>query len=362
MADVPPGDGPSSACDQEPVSVLRFDTSEIAPASREAAWRENIGALFDVSTEAGGAKTSAQPAIIAAADVNGTALGLTQAPAQRFSRCARRVATDALGLILIQYFHRGGGLINGQTRLYPGDLLIIDTEQPIDSRLSDFENLSLVIPYALKDRFVPLIERLHAKRVSGDDPLVALLGEHLVSLWRKLPEMNSVQAAAAIRGVLGLLQGWLSADGRLSEEPEPAVTHTLGEAIRCDLEHHLSEPFDVGRLTRRFRISRTQLYRLFAPWGGVASYLWERRLIRSRAMLISPWFQSQSIAAIAFEVGFSSEAHFSRAFRARFGSTPGRARCEAMEAMGQPSGRETASCSNDYPTDIRSLIEGLSTS
>lgn len=296
---------------------------------------------------------------MAASDLSGTALGLTQAQSQVFSRSQRRITEDQLGLILIQYFHSGGGLINEQAQLVPGDMLIIDTEQPIHSKLTDFSNLTLVIPHTVKDKLLPCLEKLHAKRISGDDPLVSLFGEHLVALWRKLPEMNLVQAEATIHGAMGLFHSWLSVDGSVTEALEPAANHAVGEVIRRYIERHLAEPLDVDQLTQQFRISRTQLYRVFAPWNGIASYLRERRLLRSREMLMSRLLRSHSIGAIAFETGFNSESHFNRAFRARFGLTPGQARSEAAEVS---TGGRSEDHSNDYPTDIRRLIQGLSSS
>ena len=353
----PPASQDVASHQHRPVSLIHFDSRTLDPDWRYQAWRDNIGVLFDVSPQDSTCRSKDLRATISAAELSGTALGLTQAPSQVFSRSQGRIAADQLGLFLIQYFHCGGGLINGQTQLVPGDMLIIDTEQPIHSRLTDFANLTLVIPHAVKDRISPRLERLHATRISGADPLLSLFGKHLVNLWRQLPEMTLAQAEAAIRGTLGLLQEWLPIDAKRSEELEPEVSQAVGEAICRYMEQHLDEPLDVEQLAQRFRISRTQLYRLFAPWSGVASYLRERRLLRSRDMLISPLFRSHSIGAIAFETGFNSEAHFNRAFRGRFGLTPGRARSEAP-ALNTACRLEATS--THYPTAIRHLIQGLS--
>ncbi len=349
----------STSRQRQPISLVHFDSGELDPDCRYDAWRENIGALFDVSALDNVSPHDDQRTVIAAADLNGNALGLTQAPSQVFSRSQRRIAADQLGLILIQYFHSGGGVINADTELVSGDMLIIDTEQPIHSRLTDFTNLTLVIPHAVKDSISPRLEKLHAKKISGSDPLVSLFAEHLFSLWRKLPEMSLAQADTAVHGTMGLLQEWLSIEDRVCQELEPEVSQAMGEAIRSYIEQHQAEPFDVEQLAQRFRISRTQLYRLFAPWNGVASYLRDRRLLRSRDMLLSPLFRSHSIGAIAFDTGFNSEAHFSRAFRARFGMPPGRMRTELPKPS---SGSRSEPRSTKYPTAIRHLIQGLSLS
>ena len=76
-------------------------------------------------------------------------------------------------------------------------------------------------------------------------------------------------------------------------------------------------------LCQAFRLSRTQLYRLFEPLGGVAAYIQARRLVRAHADLADPGKAPGKIYEIAYRWGLVSEAHFSRAFRRAFGLTPG---------------------------------------
>jgi AraC-like DNA-binding protein len=75
-------------------------------------------------------------------------------------------------------------------------------------------------------------------------------------------------------------------------------------------------------LIRLFHISRATLYRLFEDEGGVAAYILSRRLDRCRAILGASTGRDPSISELAFNHGFVSVAHFSRAFRRRFGIAP----------------------------------------
>jgi AraC-like DNA-binding protein len=54
----------------------------------------------------------------------------------------------------------------------------------------------------------------------------------------------------------------------------------------------------------------------------VAKYIVARRLDRAKADLGASALAGHRIADIAFRWGFSSQAHFSRLFRARFGCSP----------------------------------------
>lgn len=74
-------------------------------------------------------------------------------------------------------------------------------------------------------------------------------------------------------------------------------------------------------------ISSRHLTRLFAQEGMAPSrYLLEKRLERARQLLVSSLGHRLSIAEIAYSTGFSSQAHFARAFKCRFEMTPSESR------------------------------------
>jgi AraC family transcriptional regulator, positive regulator of tynA and feaB len=51
-------------------------------------------------------------------------------------------------------------------------------------------------------------------------------------------------------------------------------------------------------------------------------WIWAERLQRCRGELASPALRNRSVAEIAFSWGFTSQAHFSLAFRAHTGLAP----------------------------------------
>jgi AraC-like DNA-binding protein len=103
-------------------------------------------------------------------------------------------------------------------------------------------------------------------------------------------------------------------------------------AIRDHIERNLTETLSAEQLAAIFKVSRSQIFRIFAEDGGVARYTWERRLHRAMRMLSQPTYNNLSIGAIGYECGFSTDAHFSRSFKARFAMTPRNARTEAQQA------------------------------
>jgi AraC-like DNA-binding protein len=70
-------------------------------------------------------------------------------------------------------------------------------------------------------------------------------------------------------------------------------------------------------------VTSRHLNRAFAAEGTtVSQYVHDRRLDGARADLRSPHMAEHRIADIASRWAFASQAHFTRAFRARFGCTP----------------------------------------
>jgi acetamidase/formamidase/AraC-like DNA-binding protein len=99
-----------------------------------------------------------------------------------------------------------------------------------------------------------------------------------------------------------------------------ATLHRLCQSI----ERRLDDPdLTPAKIALSEGISERYLQKLFEGTGSsFTHYLRERRLQRTWADLSNPTEAHHSISEIAFRVGFNDSAHFSRAFRHRFGVSP----------------------------------------
>ena len=87
------------------------------------------------------------------------------------------------------------------------------------------------------------------------------------------------------------------------------------------------------RLCRLIGMSRSQLYRLFEPMGGVARYIQAERLREAHRALADP-DNARDIHEIAEDLGFFDASAFSRTFRREYGCKPSDVRAAALSGAG----------------------------
>jgi AraC-like DNA-binding protein len=92
-------------------------------------------------------------------------------------------------------------------------------------------------------------------------------------------------------------------------------------AARTYIDQHLADSaLSAPQVAAAVGISTRHLSRVFAEAGtSVPQYVLACRLEEARRLLERPSTSTRTVAAVAYRCGFASAAHFSNAFRARFG-------------------------------------------
>jgi AraC-like DNA-binding protein len=200
-----------------------------------------------------------------------------------------------------------------------GDLAFVDYRKPVTSHASAFASVALSLT---RDK-VPSLFRsgeMHGVVLRANQPVTRLLAHALDGLLATIEHLSVAQAEAAIAGFLLLAkQAWIDASTAAAAENTLVLDRAVA-LLAANVSHPAMTP---DKLAERVGVSRTSLYRLFAPYGGVASYRLKLRLDASLKALLDRSSKSVNISNIALQHGFTSHTSFSRAFRARFGRTPG---------------------------------------
>ena len=170
-----------------------------------------------------------------------------------------------------------------------------------------------------ESRHISLTERYQVA-----DPLLAQAGQLLASTaWESPTERLAVDH----------LTQWLllqvierhSSQLRRAPKVRGGLSAEQSRRVREFIESHLAEPISLNQLAELVHLSPWHFARLFRTSFGAPPhrYLLHRRLERARHLLRA---SDAKIMAIALECGFTDQSQFTRAFRQRYGVTPGRFR------------------------------------
>ena len=112
---------------------------------------------------------------------------------------------------------------------------------------------------------------------------------------------------------------------RLSIPTRIGARHPRLAQVVARMEANIEDPVSPARLAMDADMSPRQLERLFARYLGRSPkrYYMEIRLERARNLLLQT---EMGVMEIALACGFASAAHFSKCYRASYGSTPYRQR------------------------------------
>ncbi|MFD1807108.1 hypothetical protein ACFSHQ_00495 [Gemmobacter lanyuensis] len=146
---------------------------------------------------------------------------------------------------------------------------------------SDLETVSLVVPRQMLRLAPRALDGLHGAVLDGGSAMGRLLSDHLRSLLSVAPGMNAADSRLVCEATAGLLSAGLASAAGASAVPEILIAPNV-QAVQRFIEMNLTN-FDLSAemVMKRFGLSRSALYRLFEPLGGVAEYIRQRRLSRA---------------------------------------------------------------------------------
>ena len=229
--------------------------------------------------------------------------------------------------LVLHIQHRGSGLYTNKhhdASIKPGNLILTDANEGYQFSLSqDHELLVIEMPMQPLRSRLPQLEQ-HLDTSIGGAPATHMFQDFVLSLWRhgEMAAQCPVWKDEVTRSVYDLLAMALSHRSETTQEIVPGSSQSLLRRARAFIESNLSsEELGASLVAKHLNISVRTVQNLFALTATTpSSYIQERRLIHAADSLRTRL--EISITEIAFELGFSDSAYFSRAFRRKYGVSP----------------------------------------
>ena len=256
---------------------------------------------------------------------------------RRTSQHLRRTNDDAFVLHLLLRGNEVGvaGRKGGQAfRMGPDRIVLHDWGQTYASTADATEQISVAIPRHFIERHDLLYRRDPVISWSLSSAPGRLLSSALIGVWRGLPTLTTEEAPSVAAGFLGLLNGILGQPDSLPSD------HASYAMMKAWLRRNLGQPgLGPTDLVKQFPHSRASVYRLFAKVGGVQAFIREERLIACYWQLAHGDLNGRNVRDLACSYGYPDPGHFHRAFKRRFGMTPGevaRSHADSTQVMATP--------------------------
>jgi AraC-like DNA-binding protein len=227
----------------------------------------------------------------------------------------------------------------GQTRvIHEGDVVVLDPKEPYREMVTErATGLGLRFPRsALRERgFRCALRGIYLPDVSSPD----------------------VQAVRALIEVLGQQSGASSAEVRrrlgdqlldlldiVIDDPTVVRTGRGPAAIIFKAKQFISRnagnaDLSPSQIAAHACVSEKHLSRLFTAQGtSLMRYVQSVRLERAAQLLAATPWRRNLVVQVAFECGFTTASHFSRAFKERFGVAPSEAQALALRRSSSAAG------------------------
>jgi AraC-like DNA-binding protein len=317
-----------------PSVISQATTEHVAPAERIHYWEDyNRKALVALSctsySEQGllARQTNIELGELRLAEIAGNAHAIERSP-----QTVRSAPKDSVFATLLLkgeavFLHE-----NGCLAATAGELIVYDTRRPyLFGFSSSMRQILVDVPHNLFTQACvggglpgPM---LLGRGTAREGALVAALGSQLgrLAALRGVPH-GPADAEATVLDLLRQL-----AEERTGGRPVPDAYRSQLIVAESYIDRHLHDPrLDPAQVAAFMGISVRHLGRIFESTGRTpARHIMELRVVRAHQELTGPGARETRISDVAHRWGFSSQAHFARLFRSRFGITPSEARAEA---------------------------------
>ncbi|MCK2054410.1 helix-turn-helix domain-containing protein [Methylobacterium sp. 37f] len=310
-------------------------TSGLPPGEAFERWRTLLAPMYAVSPTTPSAPLPFGSNI--AYPIDDLVAHRTLLSTQRLQRDRRRVEAGPDHYI-VQLYRSGrfqGTVAGKPISALRGTVTLIGRRHLLDGLLDRADAIGIAVPCT----------RLHGLPLEKHDLLFdpvrnRLLAARILDIYRRLPTTRAAEAPALADEFVTFLHRLLDRSHATDVLDGRELDGGLMALARMIVQANLSRPdlspeFIAGQML----VSRSTLYRLFEPEGGVMQFVRGERLRAVRDALADP-MERRTIGRLAEVYAFSSVSLLSRSFRNRYGAPPQAWRGE-RQAVRRISGQGT---------------------
>lgn len=244
-----------------------------------------------------------------------------------------RVTSPALETIYhLQVLLKGHCLWRGHAQEHyftPGELLLINPDDPVDLTYSDdCEKFIVKLPSVLLDQAcsenhwrrpaegIRFASRHNLQQLDGFVSLLGLVCDEAEGS-QQIPQVQEHYTRIIASKLLGLL-----ANNVVREELGDSCPSF--ERIVQYIEDNLKQDIGLEQLAEVVRMSPRSLYALFERHAGTTPkhYIRNRKLEKVHACLIDPTARVRNVTEVALDYGFLHLGRFSESYKSTFGELP----------------------------------------
>ena len=299
-------------------------TAAVSARNSVSFWTETVSDTFvDLECRSGGGRESIDGEL-SVRSLASLDLARVRASAQSVHRTPAGIAASSDDYYLVGLQTKGSCLVTQGGRsaaIKNGAFALYDTTRPYSLLLTDdFEQLVIRLPRAALERHLPEAARLTALGVNADPGAARLLVNTVKFLASDIDVLSPDVALSVSHGVEHLIVAGL---GGLAGSIPDADRFSRRKLVQNHiLENLRDESLSITSIADQLHLSPSSIHRAFAADGEtVMSWVWQQRLDRIRETLLSGK-HGGTLTDLFVAWGFSDPAHFSRAFRQRYGHAP----------------------------------------
>ncbi|MFC9612272.1 helix-turn-helix domain-containing protein [Streptomyces sp. NPDC056938] len=301
-------------------------TEPLSAADRAERWHEVVSGTF-MPMDVDLLEKEPSPGTIVSSRLGTLHISRVQAGPQVVKRNKRHISRDDRKSLIVSLQQQGTATKEQDGResvIGPGEFSISDSSRLFRIKLEgEFAFTSFHFPREELDVRDEDLQALTATAFTSAEGSAALVATFLARMAREAEGFDDGVGRRVAATALDLMVLLIDERRGRSTSEGPHVAASL-ERVKDHVMRNLGDPdLSPSRIAEAHFMSVRYLHKLFQLEGTtVGGWIRTQRLERCRRELLRPMAREVGVAAIAQRWGFVSPSHFSRLFRAAYGTTP----------------------------------------